>query len=102
MRLLVAVLLAQAVSVPVLMERGKAARLGTFRPAHPVEPCHCDVLTPTVRAGDVIVLSPDGAHLPDRDVVVVQPWLGLAVPAHVKAGKIALGYFLADARDEDD
>src|SRR5580704_4519019 len=77
------------------------AWLGTFEPATTVATCaDCKDARVVPSAGSVRVLPPGEGDPPaDGDVVVVSPLVGLALPAKLAAGKIALSWFAIDTRE---
>lgn len=63
----------------------------------------CDdcALSPVQGKGELVVLPPKDQAPPDGGVVIVQPFVGLAMPATVAKGHGALAWYLFDRRDND-
>lgn len=58
-------------------------------------------LSPEQGKGELVVLPPKDHPAPDGGVVIVQPFVGLAMPATVAKGRGALAWYLFDKRDGD-
>jgi hypothetical protein len=78
--------------------------LGVFQPAggH-VQGCVACGLTVAARGGTIRALAPGGDGAPaSGDVVAVSPVLGSSARGHLDGDKLAVSWFIADARDNDD
>ncbi len=80
-----------------------AAWVGTFAGEGHTACAECEDPKVIARGGSVRVLTPsDGSPAANGDVIVVSPLLGAIARGHVDGGKVALPWFVDDARDSDD